>query len=151
MLVRGEVENHRVSVRAELFDGLPHISANHVLLRQVIMNLVMNAVDAMSTVLNRPRVLGVKTGLHESNYLLISVEDSGIGINPRNVNRIFEPFFTTKSHGMGIGLSICRSIIENHDGRLSVSPGQPYGSIFQVLLPTSSLVRDGPEAPLATQ
>jgi signal transduction histidine kinase len=83
--------------------------------------------------------------------LLITVEDSGIGINPRNVNRIFEPFFTTKSHGMGIGLSICRSIIENHDGRLSVSPGQPYGSIFQVLLPTSSLVRDGPEAPLATQ
>jgi PAS domain S-box-containing protein len=150
-LVHGEVENHRVSVRAELFDGLPHISANHVLLRQVIMNLVMNAVDAMSTVLNRPRVLGVKTGLHESNYLLITVEDSGIGINPRNVNRIFEPFFTTKSHGMGIGLSICRSIIENHDGRLSVSPGQPYGSIFQVLLPTSSLVRDGPEAPLATQ
>src|SRR5215475_9080080 len=143
----GEVENHRVSVRAELFDGLPHISANHVLLRQVIVNLVMNAVDAMSTVLNRPRVLGVKTGLHESNYLLISVEDSGIGINPRNINRIFEPFFTTKSHGMGIGLSICRSIIENHDGRLSVSPGQPYGSIFQVLLPTSPSVRDGPEAP----
>lgn len=150
-LVHGEVENHRVSVRAELFDGLPHISANHVLLRQVIVNLVMNAVDAMSTVLNRPRVLGVKTGLHESNYLLISVEDSGIGINPRNINRIFEPFFTTKSHGMGIGLSICRSIIENHDGRLSVSPGQPYGSIFQVLLPTSPSVRDGPEAPLATQ
>src|SRR5215467_8358470 len=150
-LVHGEVENHRVSVRAELFDGLPHILANHVLLRQVIMNLIVNAVDAMSTVLNRPRVLGVKTGLHEPNYLLISVEDSGIGINPRNINRIFEPFFTTKSHGMGIGLSICRSIIENHDGRLSVSPGQPYGSIFQVLLPTSSLVRDGPEAPLVTQ
>src|SRR5215470_12612001 len=130
-LVHGEVENHRVSVRAELFDGLPHISANHVLLRQVI----MNSVDAMSTVLNRPRVLGVKTGLHEPNYLLISVEDSGIGINPRNVNRIFEPFFTTKSHGMGIGLSICRSIIENHGGDLSVSPAQPQGSVFRVILP----------------
>jgi Signal transduction histidine kinase len=95
----------------------------------------MNAVDAMSTVVNRPRVLGVRTGLHESNYLLISVEDSGIGIDPRNINRIFEPFFTTKSHGMGVGLSICRSIIENHGGNLSVSPAQPQGSVFRVILP----------------
>jgi PAS domain S-box-containing protein len=135
VLVRGEVENHRVSVRTELFDGLPQIPANQVLLRQVIVNLIMNAVDAMSTVVNRPRVLGVRTGLHESNYLLISVEDSGIGIDPRNINRIFEPFFTTKSHGMGVGLSICRSIIENHGGNLSVSPAQPQGSVFRVILP----------------
>ena len=144
-LVRGEVENHRVSVRAELSYGLPQIPANHVLLRQVIVNLIMNAVDAMSTVVNRPRVLGVKTELDESNYLLISVEDSGIGIDPRNIDRIFEPFFTTKSHGMGVGLSISRSIIENHDGRLSVSLGQPYGSIFRVFLPTSASVRDEDE------
>src|SRR5262249_23380388 len=144
-LVRGEVENHRVSVRAELSYGLPQIPANHVLLRQVIVNLIMNAVDAMSTVVNRPRVLGVKTELDESNYLLISVEDSGIGIDPRNIDRIFEPFFTTKSHGMGVGLSISRSIIENHDGRLLVSLGQPYGSIFRVFLPTSASVRDEDE------
>jgi PAS domain S-box-containing protein len=136
-LVHGEAENHRVSVRAELFNGLPQILANPILLRQVIVNLIMNAVEAMSTVVNRPRVLGVKTDVHESNYLLISVEDSGIGIDPKNIDRIFEPFFTTKSHGMGIGLSICRSIIENHDGRLSVSLGQPYGSIFRVFLPIS--------------
>ena len=135
VLVRGEVENHRVSVRTELFDRLPQIPANQALLRQVIVNLIMNAVDAMSTVVNRPRVLGVRTGLHKSNYLLISVEDSGIGIDPRNINRIFEPFFTTKSHGMGIGLSICRSIIENHGGDLSVSPAQPQGSVFRVILP----------------
>jgi signal transduction histidine kinase len=111
----------------------------------VIVNLIMNAVDAMSTVVNRPRVLGVKTEVHESNYLLISVEDSGIGIDPRNIDRIFEPFFTTKSHGMGVGLSICRSIIENHDGRLSASLGQPYGSIFRVFLPTSASIRDEDE------
>ena len=135
VLVRGEVENHHVSVRTELFDRLPQIPANQALLRQVIVNLIMNAVDAMSTVVNRPRVLGVRTGLHKSNYLLISVEDSGIGIDPRNINRIFEPFFTTKSHGMGIGLSICRSIIENHGGNLSVSPAQPRGSVFRVILP----------------
>jgi len=144
-LVRGEVENHRVSVRTELFDGLPQVPANQVLLRQVIVNLIMNAVDAMSTVVNRPRVLGVKTEVHESNYLLISVEDSGIGIDPMNIDRIFEPFFTTKSHGMGVGLSICQSIIENHGGRLSASLGQPYGSIFRVFLPTSVPVRNKDE------
>jgi C4-dicarboxylate-specific signal transduction histidine kinase len=139
-LVRSEVENQRVSVRTELFDRLPQIPANQVQLRQVIVNLIMNALEAMSTVVNRPRVLGVKTEVDKSNYLLVSVEDSGIGIDPRNINRVFEPFFTTKSHGMGIGLSICRSIIENHDGRLSASLGQPHGSIFRVFLPTSSSV-----------
>jgi signal transduction histidine kinase len=70
--------------------------------------------------------------------LLIVVEDSGMGIDPKNIDRIFEAFFTTKSHGMGMGLSICRSIIENHGGRLSVSLGRPHGSVFQVLLPTGS-------------
>lgn len=85
------------------------------------MNLIMNAIDAMSTVVNRQRVLQVKTEVHESGYLLITVEDTGIGIDPENLNRIFDPFFTTKPHGMGMGLSICRSIIQNHDGRLSLS------------------------------
>jgi signal transduction histidine kinase len=76
---------------------------------------------------------------------LISVEDSGIGIDPMNIDRIFEPFFTTKSHGMGVGLSICQSIIENHGGRLSASLCQPYGSIFRVFLPTSASIRDEDE------
>ena len=138
VLVRGEAENQHVSVRTELFSGLPQIPANQIQLRQVIVNLIMNAVDAMSTVLNRPRVLSVRTEIDESNYLLISVEDTGIGIDPKTIERVFEPFFTTKSHGMGIGLSICRSIIENHEGRLSASPGRPHGSIFRVFLPTSS-------------
>ena len=98
----------------------------------------MNAIDAMSTVVNRPRVLRVKTEVLESSHLLVTVEDSGIGIDPKNIDRIFNPFFTTKSHGMGLGLSICRSIIENHGGRVSASLGQPYGSIFHVILPTES-------------
>jgi signal transduction histidine kinase len=102
----------------------------------------MNAIDAMSTVVNRQRVLQVKTEVHESGYLLVTVEDTGIGIDPENLNRIFDPFFTTKPHGMGMGLSICRSIIENHDGRLSVSAGQPYGSIFYVFLPIDPSVRN---------
>ena len=134
-LVRSDAENQRVSVRTELFDELPQVPAGPVQLAQVVVNLIMNAIDAMSTVVNRPRVLQVKTEVHESGYLLITVEDAGMGIDPENLSRIFDPFFTTKPHGMGMGLSICRSIIENQDRRLSVSAGQPYGSIFYVFLP----------------
>jgi len=136
-LLRGEIEHQQVLVRAELFDGLPQIPANQVQLRQVIVNLITNAVDAMSTVSDRSRVLSVKTGVHESKNFLIKVEDSGIGIDPQNIDRIFAPYFTTKSNGMGMGLSICQSIIESHGGRLSVSVGQPYGSIFQIFLPVA--------------
>ena len=142
-LIRREIEHQRVSVLTELFDGLPHVLASRVQLRQVIINLIMNAVDAMSTVADRERILQIKTGVHELNYFMITVEDSGIGIDPKHANRIFEAFFTTKSHGMGMGLAICRSIVESHGGRLSASPGRPHGSIFQVLLPTASSVRSG--------
>jgi C4-dicarboxylate-specific signal transduction histidine kinase len=135
-LVRGEVEHQRISVRMELFGKLPQVPGNQVQLRQVFVNLIMNAVDAMSTVVGRPRILRLKTQVHEFNNLLITVEDSGMGIDPKNIDRIFDAFFTTKSHGMGMGLSICRSVIESHDGRLSVSVGRPHGSIFHVLLPT---------------
>ena len=141
-LVRSDLENQRVSVRTELFDELPQVPASLVQLRQVAVNLIMNAIDAMSTVVNRPRVLQVRTEVHESGYLLIAVEDTGMGIDPKNIDRIFDPFFTTKPHGMGMGLSICQSIIENHDGRLSVSAGQPYGSIFYVFLPIDPSVRN---------
>lgn len=135
-LVGSEVEAQHIAVRTELSDGLPEVPANLVQLRQVMVNLIANAVDAMSTVTNRPRLLRVKTEFHEQNDLLVTVEDSGVGIDQQNIDRIFDPFFTTKSNGMGMGLSICRSIIENHGGRLSVSPSQPYGSIFRVVLPT---------------
>ena len=141
-LVRGEVENQRVSIRTELFSELPQVPVNRVQLQQVIVNLIMNAVDAMRTVLNRARILRVKTEIHELKYLLLTVEDTGAGIDPNNIDRIFDPFFTTKSHGMGMGLSICRSIIEIHGGRLMVSPAQPHGSMFQVFLPTDG---DGAE------
>jgi PAS domain S-box-containing protein len=136
-LVRIEAENQRVSICTELSAELPQVSANQVQLRQVVVNLIMNAVDAMSTVQNRARVLRIKTEVHKLDSVLITVEDSGTGIDPENVDRIFDAFFTTKSHGMGMGLSICRSIIESHDGRLSVAPAQPHGSTFYVSLPLS--------------
>lgn len=135
-LVGSDTEAQHIAVRTQLSDGLREVPANLVQLRQVIVNLVTNAIDAMSTVVDRPRVLRLKTEAHEPSYLLITVEDSGIGIDPESMNRIFDPFFTTKSHGMGMGLSICRSIVENHGGRLSVSLGPSHGSIFHVFLPT---------------
>ena len=104
----------------------------------MILNLTRNAIDAMSTVVNRARILRVKTEIREFDHLLIAVENSGTGIDPQNIDRIFDAFFTTKSHGMGMGLSICRSIVESHGGHLSVSRGEPHGSIFHVLLPTGS-------------
>ena len=135
-LVGSDTEAQHITVRTQLSDGLQEVPANLVQLRQVIVNLITNAIDAMSTVVDRPRVLRLKTEAHEPSYLLITVEDSGIGIDPESMNRIFDPFFTTKSHGMGMGLSICRSIVENHGGRLSVSLGPSHGSIFHVFLPT---------------
>jgi PAS domain S-box-containing protein len=134
-LVRIEAENQRVSICTELSAELPQVPANQVQLCQVIVNLIMNAIDAMSTVQNRARVLRIKTEVHKLDSVLITVEDSGTGIDPENLDRIFDAFFTTKSHGMGMGLSICRSIIASHDGRLSVAPAQPHGSIFYVSLP----------------
>jgi PAS domain S-box-containing protein len=135
MLVRVEVENQQVLICTELSAELPQVPVNQVQLRQVMVNLIMNAVDAMSTVQNRARVLRIKTEGNKLNSVLITVEDSGIGIDPQNLDRIFDAFFTTKSQGMGMGLSICRSIVESHDGRLSVAAAQPHGSIFHVSLP----------------
>jgi signal transduction histidine kinase len=105
-------------------------------LQQVILNLVMNAIEAMQSV--RPRVLKVKSEQSKPEMVHVSIEDTGTGIDPSNHNRVFSPLFTTKERGMGMGLSICHSIIENHNGRIWVSPGVTRGSIFQFELPTKS-------------
>jgi signal transduction histidine kinase len=94
----------------------------------------MNAIEAMSSVIDRPRTLRVSSEQSDPGGLIITLEDSGTGIDPKNVNRIFEPFFTTRSQGMGVGLAICRSIIEAHRGRLTVSPAYPHGTAFHVIL-----------------
>jgi signal transduction histidine kinase len=99
----------------------------------------MNAIEAMSSITDRERALRVKLEAHKADKELILVEDSGTGIDAKNMERIFKPPFTTKSHGMGMGLSICQTIIEAHDGRVWASPGVDYGSIFHVVLPTAGL------------
>src|SRR5262245_30443935 len=133
-LVQGEIESHGVVLQRDLLDEPPTIVGERVPLQQVLLNLIMNAVEAMSSLTDRPRVLSVGTQMSDAG-VLISVADCGIGIDPDSMDRIFEAFFTTKPQGMGMGLSICRSIVEAHGGRLWAAPGSPHGSIFNVQLP----------------
>jgi PAS domain S-box-containing protein len=139
-LVQGELESQRVSLQVELHPELPRVMADRVQLQQVFLNLIMNAIEAMGSMENRERLLLLKSEFHRADDVLIMVEDSGPGINPKDMDRIFDTFFTTKSHGMGLGLSICKSIIESHGGRLWASARMPHGSIFYVQLPSGASV-----------
>jgi len=134
-LVYIDLRKHQIELKTELSDQLPPVLGNRVQLQQVILNLVMNAIDAMRSV--QPRVLSIKTALNGRDGVLVSIADTGIGIDPSNLDQIFKPLFTTKEHGMGMGLSICRSIVESHNGRIWVSAGPEGGSIFQLVLPTN--------------
>ena len=138
-LAHGEIESQRAALRIELPDESPQIAGERVPLQQVFLNLTMNALDAMSSIKDRDRLLLIKSESVVPDGVLITVADSGTGIDPKNMDRIFEPFFTTKPQGMGMGLSICRSIVEAHGGRLWASRGTPHGSVFHVQLPTSDL------------
>jgi signal transduction histidine kinase len=142
-LVHLEAQKQSVLVQTELANNLSQVLGNRTQLQQVILNLTINAIEAMSTIPNRGRALRVKTATYEPGGVLILVEDSGTGIDPKNIERIFDALFSTKSHGMGMGLSICRSVIEAHHGRLWVSPGVRCGSVFHVVLPS---VGAGPDA-----
>lgn len=134
-IASGELEAARVDVQLELAGHLPLISAHRGQLQQVVLNIVTNAADAMRTIDNRPRVLRVRSMASEPKGVAVSVQDSGAGIDPKNIDRIFDAFFTTKTNGMGMGLAICRSIVEAHGGNLSVSQGVPHGSVFHIVLP----------------
>jgi signal transduction histidine kinase len=134
-LMHGQLESHQVALKAELIERPPPVAANRVQLQQVILNLAMNAVEAMGAVTDRRRVLRICTETHNPPGVLVTVEDSGTGVAPDDINRIFDAFFTTKSNGMGMGLSICRSIVEAHGGSLTVARAHPHGTVFQVFLP----------------
>jgi putative pyrimidine permease RutG len=137
-LLREELDGAGVAVRMELVDGAPQILIDRVQLQQVVLNLLNNAVEAMSNVRDRPRVLEIRTSFDAPDYVVMAISDSGSGIDPKNIGHIFDPFFTTKLRGMGMGLSICRSIVETHGGRLWVSAGTPHGSVFHVRLPSAA-------------
>ncbi len=134
-LVHKELLEHRISVFSFLSADLPQVTVDRVQLQQVIMNLVTNAIDAMEPVTDRPQTLRVKSELRGGEAVLVTIEDSGVGIDPEKMDRLFDSFFTTKPDGMGMGLSICKSIMEAHDGRLWVTAAARHGSIFRFELP----------------
>jgi PAS domain S-box-containing protein len=134
-LTHGEAVRTGVSMQTLLADGLPHIHGDRVQLQQVILNLIMNALEAMSGIAEAPRELLITTGLAEPSGVLVSVRDSGPGLAPATLERLFEAFYTTKPNGLGMGLSICRSIIEAHGGRLWAEANEPRGAVFQFLMP----------------
>jgi C4-dicarboxylate-specific signal transduction histidine kinase len=134
----GELRRHGVVLRTDLAAIDRQILGDRVQLQQVLLNLVMNGIEAMKGVAEPTRELMVSSSPTEPDSVLVSVEDTGIGFDPAIAHRIFEPFFTTKSEGLGMGLSICRSIIEGHRGRLWVSPRIPHGAAIRFTVPIES-------------
>jgi PAS domain S-box-containing protein len=137
-LVQRELTSHQVSFRTEFAPALPMILADRIQLQQVMINLMMNGIEAMQAVTDRPRELEIRSGQDEAHQVHVSVTDYGVGISAENADRLFNAFFTTKASGMGMGLSICRSIVEAHDGRLWATANVPYGATFQFTLPVNA-------------
>ena len=135
-LVDADLWSHKITVAIELRESLPQLRADRVQLQQVFLNLFMNAIEAMRPVTDRVRLLRIRSDfIQDRSGVLITVEDSGTGILPTDKDRIFEPFFSTKSTGIGIGLAICKSIVEAHGGHLRAAANHPHGAIFHVALP----------------
>jgi signal transduction histidine kinase len=136
-LTRTEAANNGVSVRTKLAEGLPPVQGDRVQLQQVMLNLIVNAIQSMSGVEDGNRELHVSTVGIEPEGMCVAVRDTGPGLSPQSLSRLFEPFYTTKPEGMGLGLSICRSIIEAHGGRLWAIPCEPQGALFQFTIPAT--------------
>jgi len=134
-VTRAAMSEHGVLAKMQLSEGLPHIFGDRVQLQQVILNLIMNAIEAMSEVGEGTRELLISTSKAEPGGVLVAVSDTGPGLPPANLARIFEAFYTTKPSGLGMGLSICRSIVDAHGGRLWATPNEPHGAVFCMLLP----------------
>jgi C4-dicarboxylate-specific signal transduction histidine kinase len=134
-LTRAELRNRHVSVKTELRADLPAVLGDTVQLQQVVLNLIVNGVEAMASVETGSRELEIKSQLDDTGDVLVLVRDSGVGLAPGIADQIFRPFFTTKEGGIGMGLAICRSIVEAHGGRLGATQGSPSGAVFQFALP----------------
>jgi C4-dicarboxylate-specific signal transduction histidine kinase len=135
VLARSEIAKNGVSVQTRLTEGLFPVQGDRVQLQQVVLNLILNAVEAMSSVAAGARELLISTEQSETGGVLVAVRDSGPGIEPEHLERVFEAFYTTKSSGVGMGLSICRSIIRAHAGRLWAEANEPRGAVFRFTLP----------------
>jgi C4-dicarboxylate-specific signal transduction histidine kinase len=139
-LTQGELRKHRIMTLADLHESIPPINGDRVQLQQVILNLVLNSIESMMLVGDRPRTLSIRSRVVDNRMVEVSFHDTGVGLDSTVVDRLFDAFFTTKRNGTGMGLSLCRSIIEAHDGQISAGPGTPFGAVFQFSLP----IADGP-------
>jgi len=135
---RSQAIKNGVSLDTELAEDLPLVQADRVQIQQVVLNLIANAIEAMSAASGGPRELSVATGKSDSGDILVSVRDTGPGLAPEAAPRLFDAFYTTKATGLGMGLSICRSIVESHGGRLWASANTPRGAVFQFTLPVQT-------------
>jgi len=135
-LIQSEIQKNGVVLRMQLAADVLPVLGDRVQLQQVIINLVMNGIEAMASVTDRSRELFIRSRQHESDKVLVAVQDSGIGIDRQNLEKIFDAFYTTKPQGMGMGLAISRSIVENHGGRLWATANEDRGATFQFTLPT---------------
>jgi len=137
VLAGRELDENQISVERQLTAGLPLVLADRVQLQQVLLNLIMNGIEALTAVTDRTRLLRTQSRIDESGDVLVAVSDSGVGFGSE-MDRVFNPFFTTKANGMGMGLSISRSLIESHGGRLWAAPNSPHGAVFSFTLPTTA-------------
>jgi len=135
VVARGEAAKNGISVVVQLEEGLPPIDGDRIQLQQVVLNLMINAIEAMCGIGDGPRELRIETGTSGSDSISVAVRDSGPGLDPGNSDHLFEAFYTTKAEGLGIGLSICRSIVEAHEGTLTARSNLPRGAIFEFTLP----------------
>jgi signal transduction histidine kinase len=143
-LTRAEAEKNGVSVRTEFAENLSDVVGDRVELQQVAVNLILNAIEAMSGATQGERDLMIRTAVADDDGVLVAVIDSGPGLQPASLERLFEPFYTTKTGGLGVGLSICRSIVEAHGGRLWASGNVPSGAVFQFTVPPGATVSTTP-------
>jgi signal transduction histidine kinase len=144
-LTQTETQRNAVRLQSRLVDDLPLVSADRVQLQQVMINLVVNAIEAMAGAGDGPRELTIVSGMDDANEVVVEVQDTGPGLDPQQLDRLFQSFFTTKPDGIGMGLAISRSIAEAHGGCLSAAPNNPRGAVFRLTLPVKDTLSKTPE------
>ena len=144
-LTQTETQRNAIRLQSRLVDDLPFVSADRVQLQQVMINLVVNAIEAMSGASDGARELMIVSGIDDANDVVVEVQDTGPGLDSEKLDRLFQSFYTTKRDGIGMGLAISRSIAEAHGGRLSAAPNNPRGAVFRLTLPVEETLSGTPE------
>jgi two-component system sensor kinase FixL len=144
-LTQTETQRNAVRLQSRLADDLPRVSADRVQLQQVMINLIINAIEAMAGAGSGPRELTIVSGIDDANDVVVEVQDTGPGLNPEKLDLLFQSLYTTKPDGIGMGLAISRSIVEAHGGQLSAAPNQPRGAVFRLTLPIEETLSGNPE------